>query len=61
MALLEFKNVNKGYGPKHDRTEVLRSMDLVVEEGDMSSDMLTPAFAVRVRHCDKKIGQINYP
>ena len=34
MALLEFKNVSKGYGPKHDRTEVLRGMDLVVEEGD---------------------------
>ncbi|MES2468722.1 MAG: ABC transporter ATP-binding protein [Verrucomicrobiota bacterium] len=34
MAILEFKNVCKGYGPKHGRTEVLRGMDLVVEEGD---------------------------
>src|SRR6187402_2463330 len=34
MAILEFKNVSKGYGPKHDRTEVLRGMNLVVEEGD---------------------------
>ena len=34
MSLLEFKSVSKGYGPKHDRTEVLRSMDLIVEEGD---------------------------
>ena len=34
MALLEFKNVSKGYGPKHDRTEVVRGLNLVVEEGD---------------------------
>ena len=34
MAFLEFKNVSKGYGPKQGRTEVLRSVDLVVEEGD---------------------------
>jgi nitrate/nitrite transport system ATP-binding protein len=34
MALLELKDVNKGFGPKADRTEVLRNINLVVEEGE---------------------------
>lgn len=34
MALLEFKNVSKGYGPAGARTPVLREINLSVEEGD---------------------------
>jgi nitrate/nitrite transport system ATP-binding protein len=34
MALLELKNVSKGFGPKRDRTEVLRQINLTVEEGE---------------------------
>lgn len=34
MALLELKNVSKGYGPKWARTEVLADVNLTVEKGE---------------------------
>ena len=35
MALLELKNVSAGYGTEHSRTEVLKAIDLAVEEGEL--------------------------
>jgi nitrate/nitrite transport system ATP-binding protein len=35
MAILELKAVSKGYGPASSRTEVLRRIDLAVEEGEL--------------------------
>ena len=34
MAFLELKNVSKGYGQGAERTEVLKNINLTVEEGD---------------------------
>ena len=34
MPLLEMKGVSKGFGPKGNRTEVLRDINLTVEEGE---------------------------
>ncbi len=34
MAFLELKNVSKGYGSGPERTEVLKNINLTVEEGD---------------------------
>lgn len=37
MPLLELRNINKGFGKKPHRTEVLRNIDLQVEEGEFVS------------------------
>ncbi|MBZ0166478.1 MAG: ATP-binding cassette domain-containing protein, partial [Candidatus Omnitrophica bacterium] len=34
MAYLELKNVSKGYGEGHERTEVLKDVNLSIEEGE---------------------------
>lgn len=34
MAFLELKNVSKGFGPRGDRTEVLRDINLSIEKGE---------------------------
>lgn len=34
MAFLELNNVHKGFGPAHQRTEVLRDIELRIEEGE---------------------------
>jgi nitrate/nitrite transport system ATP-binding protein len=34
MAFLELKSVSKGYGPAHQRTEVLRDINLHMEKGE---------------------------
>ena len=34
MAFLELKNVSKGFGPREDRTEVLRDINLSIERGE---------------------------
>lgn len=34
MAFLEVRNVNKGYGPKDQRSEVLNEINLSIEEGE---------------------------
>jgi nitrate/nitrite transport system ATP-binding protein len=34
MAFLELKNVNKGFGPPQARTEVLRDINLEIEQGE---------------------------
>lgn len=34
MALLELKNVSKGFGEGHSRTEVLKNINLTIEQGE---------------------------
>jgi nitrate/nitrite transport system ATP-binding protein len=34
MAFLELKNVSKGYGPRHNRTEVLHDINLEIAQGE---------------------------